>query len=153
MTPAHTADVVIKHLKLELSGRYRELGGVRQILCDACRWAGLSEAQCAQLEMAVDEACTNIIEHSYGGEAASENLCEHTIRLHLKQYRDRVVVEIYDQGSGFDFANHRPLDPGQWLAEQQERGLGLYVITHFVDDVAYERGTRVGNYLRLTKRL
>jgi serine/threonine-protein kinase RsbW len=153
MATSHTTDAVLKHLKLEISGRYCELSGVRQIITDACRWAGLNESQCAQMEMAVDEACTNIIEHSYGGEASAENICEHAIRLHMKQYRDRIVVEIYDHGTGFDYSQHHPIHLDQWLTEKRERGLGLYVITQFVDDVSYERGTRVGNYLRLTKRL
>jgi len=153
MTSLPTTETILKHLKLEISGRYCELRGVRQIISDACQWAGLTESQCSQLEMAVDEACTNIIEHSYGGEAAADDMHEHTIRLHMKHYRDRIVVEIYDHGSGFDYASRTPLQLDQWLAEKQERGLGLYVITHFVDDVSYERGTRVGNYLRLTKRL
>ncbi len=149
----HLDQNVIKQLKLEVSGRYSELGGIRQIVSDACQWAGLAEDQCAKLEMVVDEACANIIEHSYGGEPADAKMHEHTIRVHLKHYADRVIVEIYDHGTGFDLDRHPAVPPQQWLDEKRDRGLGMYIITHFVDDVTYQRGTRSGNYLRLTKRL
>jgi anti-sigma regulatory factor (Ser/Thr protein kinase) len=34
---------------------------------------------------------------------------------------------------------------------ERNRGLGMFIIKRFVDDVAYERGTSSGNCLRLTK--
>jgi anti-sigma regulatory factor (Ser/Thr protein kinase) len=73
----------------------------------------LSEFKAAQLEMAVDEACANVIEHSYGGEAAALHNPNHPgLRINLMQCRDRIVVEIFDRGRGFDFDGHMTMDPG-----------------------------------------
>lgn len=137
---------------LHLPCRYSYLRMIRQSVVDMSARSGLSEFKAAQLEMAVDEACANVIEHSYGGEAAALNNPNHPgLRINLMQCRDRIVVEIFDRGRGFDFDAHMTLDPDQYLDAERSRGLGMFIIKRFVDDVAYERGTSSGNCLRLTK--
>ena len=139
---------------LHLPCRYSYLRMIRQSVMDMCARAGLSEFKAAQLEMAVDEACANIIEHSYGGETGSNNNPNHPgLRINLIHYKDRIAVELFDRGTGFDFDTHRIIDPKTYVNEQHERGLGVYIIRKFVDEVAYERGTSSGNCLRLVKRI
>ena len=137
---------------LKVPCRFRDLSLVREIVLEKAFGAGLTEEQASQLEMAVDEACTNIIEHSYGGELAAARFHKSGLVIHLLQFQDRFVVEIFDHGAGFNMEEHPPISPAEWMDAQLERGLGLYIIQHFVDDIRYERGTRDGNYLRLTKR-
>lgn len=143
---------IIQSTTIQVPVCYKHLHLIREKVIDQASQAGLSETHCAQLEMAVDEACTNIIEHSYGGEIVPEADTP-GLRVNFVQYLDRIVIEIYDHGAGFDFQRHRIVEPEQYLANRQERGLGMYIITNFVDDVDYQRGTTAGNYLRLTKLL
>jgi serine/threonine-protein kinase RsbW len=139
---------------LHLPCRFSYLRMIRQSVTDVSARAGLSEFQTAQLEMAVDEACANVIEHSYGGESGAVSNPEHPgLRINLMQCRDRVVVEIFDRGAGFEFDAQRVVPPDEYLDHQRQRGLGMYIIQRFVDDVQYERGTSSGNCLRLTKML
>ena len=138
---------------LQLPCRYSYLRMIRQSVTDMSARSGLTEFQTAQLEMAVDEACANVIEHSYGGERGANRPDHPGLRINLMQCRDRVVVEIYDRGSGFDVDKQRPISPDEYVAAQRERGLGLFIIQKFVDDLQYERGGSAGNCLRLTKRL
>jgi serine/threonine-protein kinase RsbW len=139
---------------LHLPCRYSYLRMIRQSVTDMSARAGLSEFQAAQLEMAVDEACANVIEHSYGGEAGAANNPDHPgLRINLMQCKDRVVVEIFDRGAGFEFDNQKVVQPSEYLENQRQRGLGMFIIQKFVDDVQYERGTSSGNCLRLTKLL
>jgi serine/threonine-protein kinase RsbW len=139
---------------LHLPCRYSYLRMIRQSVLDMCARAGLSEFKAAQLEMAVDEACANVIEHSYGGETgASHNASHPGLRINLMQCRDRIVVEIFDRGSGFDFEGQSIVDPQAYVDANRQRGLGMFIIRKFVDDVAYERETSSGNCLRLTKLL
>ncbi len=138
---------------LQLPCRYSYLRMIRQSVTDISARSGLTEFQTAQLEMAVDEACANVIEHSYGGERGASRPDHPGLRINLMQCRDRVVVEIYDRGAGFDVDKQRPISPDEYVAAQRERGLGLYIIQKFVDDLQYERGGSAGNCLRLTKRL
>ncbi len=137
---------------LHLPCRYSYLRMIRQSVLDISARAGLSEFKTAQLEMAVDEACANVIEHSYGGEAnASANPNHPGLRLNLMQCKDRIVVEIFDRGAGFDFDTQRSVEPEEYVQAQRNRGLGMFIIRKFVDDVTYERATSSGNCLRLTK--
>lgn len=137
---------------LHLPCRYSYLRMIRQSVVDMSARSGLSEFKAAQLEMAVDEACANVIEHSYGGEAVAQGNPNHPgLRINLMQCRDRIVVEIFDRGRGFDFDGHAVVEPDQYLEAERQRGLGMYIIKRFVDDVTYERGTSSGNCLRLTK--
>jgi serine/threonine-protein kinase RsbW len=137
---------------LESPGRYSCLTNIRQAVLGVCARAGLEHERTAQLEMAVDEACSNIIEHSYGGEDQPRlELAEDALRVHFLRTRDRIVVEIFDRGTGFDFGSTPAVSPPDYLTTDRQRGLGLYIIRCFVDDASYQRGTPQGNCLRLTK--
>ena len=139
---------------LHLPCRYSYLRMIRQSVTDMSARAGLSELQAAQLEMAVDEACANVIEHGYGGEAGAATNPDHPgLRINLMHCKDRVVVEIFDRGVGFEFDRQKVISPEEYVERGRERGLGMFIIQKFVDDVQYERGTSSGNCLRLTKLL
>ncbi len=141
-------------LTLHIPSKYGYLRIVRQSVLDTCVRAGLSEFDAAQLEMAVDESCSNIIEHSYGGEdAANKGGPETGIHINLFHTKDRVVAEIFDHGKGFDFEEFQATDPEEYLDSENDRGLGMYIIRKFVDDASYERGGPNGNRLRLVKKI
>ena len=126
---------------------------VRQSILDMCVRVGLSEFKSAQLEMAVDEASSNIIEHSYGfGSEQPDANKTMGLRVNLIQHKDRIEVELYDHGKGFDFHGHSEVDPDSYVEAERERGLGMYIINRFVDDVQYEHNTPSGNCLRLIKK-
>ncbi|MCA9450842.1 MAG: ATP-binding protein [Candidatus Omnitrophica bacterium] len=142
----HSEEVVTLHLP----GKFSYLRIARQSVIDFCARAQLSEFKAAQLEMAVDEACSNIIEHSYGGEIEDGTS---GIQIILTQLPDAVKVEIFDFGTGFDVDNTPPVPPIQYIENCQTRGLGLYSISSFVDECAYTRNTNSGNCLKLVKRV
>ncbi len=152
MTDKENSNAVQGFVTLHIPSRYGYLRVLRQSVLDTCVRAGLSEFDAAQLEMAVDESCANIIEHSYGGEIRTGPGGEDAgIHINLIQQRDRVVVEIYDHGQGFDFKDYQFMKPEDYLDGEHDRGLGMYIIHKFVDELTYERGTPSGNYLKLTK--
>ena len=101
------------------------------------------------MEMAVGEACTNIIEHSYS--THPQNL---DIEIHIQQYQDRFEVVILDFSS-INFAVDAAVQVGldDYIATQRRRGLGLYIIQTFVDKVEHRFICGQGNELRLTKFL
>ena len=120
----------------------------RQAVADLCSQVCAPVAWSSQLEMAVDEACANIIEHSY------RNLAKNSgIQIALNRYDDRIEVDIQDTGAGFAFDDARAISPDRYIAEGRSRGLGLHIIRSFVDQATYRHGTPAGNCLRLVKRL
>lgn len=127
----------------------------RQNVRDFSARCGLSEHKTAQLEMAVDEACTNIIEHSYGRKTGQTRPDPTNPGLHLtlSQYPDRVEILMTDFGMGFDYAQTQSIPPDRYIDRERERGLGLYIIRNFVDVAEYTADVRDGNRLRLVKMI
>jgi len=154
MSPDDSNLIVRGYVTLHVPCRYSYLRIIRQSVIDLCARSGMSEFGAAQMEMACDEACANIIEHSYGGETPDEDEKTHPgIRVNLMQCSDRIIVEIVDKGQGFNFEEKEVIEPKKYVESQNQRGLGLYIIKSFVDEVTYEPQTRSGNRLRLTKML
>ncbi len=154
MTENRDNETVQGFVTIHIPSRYGYLRVLRQSVLDTCVRAGLSEFDAAQLEMAVDESCANIIEHSYGGETSPKADDQNAgIHVNLIQQQDRVLVEIMDHGQGFDFEDYKFMEPKDYLDGEHDRGLGMYIIHRFVDQLSYERGTPSGNCLRLTKLL
>ena len=144
----------VRTISLHLPCASRYLALAREAALEFCLSAGLAEFSAYQVEMAVDEACTNVIEHSYGGEVPPREEARHPgIRVHFREHDDRIQVEIIDRGAGFDFQAQPVVAPEAYLESGTECGLGMYTISQFVDAVDYQNGTPEGNRLLLTKRL
>lgn len=140
-------------LSLQIPAALRYLALVRAATMELCEQIEMPPFKTAQLEMAVDEACANTIEHSYGGDCAPEEECTHPgVGLLFFEAPDGLLVEIHDFGVGFDAEGTDLVTPQEYLANQNERGLGLYIIRTFVDRMEYVRSAGQGNTMRLTKR-
>jgi serine/threonine-protein kinase RsbW len=91
----------------------------------------------------VTEACTNSVRHGYGEEG------EGTVEVVYELQPDRLVVEVADDGPGFDESGDRPTADN--LAEG---GLGIAIIKAVSDE--FESGKRSdgrGSRLRFVKLL
>ena len=65
----------------------------------------------------------------------------------------RRIRDIIDRGVSFDFnAYIPPKFPDHWL-RGKTRGLGVFLIKHFMDEAKYERLSATSNRLRLIKNL
>ena len=104
----------------------------------------LSPEVLGDLKLALTEACTNSVRHAYGG---GEGLVEILYELHP----DRLVVEVSDQGEGFE----PPAEPSAALTEEElsEGGLGIAIIEALADEFEISEGARGGSRLRFVKRL
>ena len=109
--------------------------------------AGLSASEVAQLELAVDEACANVIEHAYGPEVTKEV----SVRATLDE--DTVQIDVVDTGKGFDPALIPTLSLDDLVAERRSGGLGMRLMKTLMDEVHYEVIPGHKNELRMIKRL
>jgi serine/threonine-protein kinase RsbW len=130
---------------LTVPGRYDRLAQLCQFVATAATEAGLDESESSHCQLAVDEACTNIIEHGYGG----ENLGE--IRLTCDPGPGELTITIQDHARPFDPTDVPEPDLSAPLDEMRIGGLGLYFMRQVMDAVEfnYEDG---GNTLVLVKR-
>ena len=102
----------------------------------------LSDEALGDMKLAVTEACTNAVRHGY-------NDGEGTVEVVYELRPDRLVVEVADDGPGFDAAGDRALGDG--LAEG---GLGIAIIQAVTDE--FEAGKQAhggGSRLRFVKLL
>lgn len=130
---------------LSVPGRYDRLEHICDFVAEAAAEAGLDEAAVNRCQLAVDEACTNIIEHGYEGENKGE------IEITCQAAPGELVIRIHDHARPFDPTSvpEPELDAG--VEEMRIGGLGLYFMRQVMDAVefSYENG---GNTLVLIKR-
>jgi serine/threonine-protein kinase RsbW len=132
--------------QLTIGGYFKDLVEVSNFVGQAAVQAGLDERGVYAVKMAVDEACTNIIKHAYGGEGRGQ------IRLTYKVRANELQVTIYDQGKPFAPSEVPQLDTQAPLEARQSGGMGMYFIRTLMDDIEFKFGTAQGNQLILFKR-
>jgi anti-sigma regulatory factor (Ser/Thr protein kinase) len=130
---------------LTVEARLDKLADIRRFIETACRTAGLDDSSCFDLKLAVDEACTNIVEHGYGGRGGS-------IDLSCAADGDGLRVTILDRGRAFDPADLPAADVTSPCEDRPIGGLGWHLIRSSVDEIDYGRDPSGGNRLTLVKR-
>lgn len=130
-------------IKSELSN----LGAVANFIVRAARASGLDERATYQVQMAVDEATTNVIQHAYRGKKDGR------IDISYKQRGDEFVVAIRDFGKPFDPSKvHTPHVKGP-LSRRTIGGLGIFFMKKLMDRVEFSSGKERGNRVRMVKRI
>ncbi len=107
--------------------------------------AGLDEKEVYAVQLAVDEAATNIIDHAYGGEDRGEIECTCTVR------GTELTVTLKDQGDSFIPEEIPDLPVGVPLEKVSPGGAGLFLMKKLMDEVHFEF-QEDGNVLTMTKR-
>ena len=108
--------------------------------------AGLNEAEIYEVQLAVDEAATNIIEHGYGME------CPSRIDVTCEYLENGLKVVIYDDADPFDPSKVPEPEINVTLDEIKPRGLGIFIMRKMMDEVNYESSPDRGNTLTMIKR-
>jgi len=125
--------------------KYSSLDDIRTFVAQAAQKAALTDKAIYAVQMAVDEACTNIIEHAYGGESDEE------IEITCEIKKNSLTLTLRDKGQPFDMDSVSSPDLNLPLAERQVGGLGIHLIRNLMDGIAYESSKEAGNTLILTK--
>lgn len=138
----------VEELQLRIPARPEALALVRAVVTQAAEDAGLSEEEVGQVEIAVDEACTNIMEHGYRGWQVEDP----DIELHILWDKAQLRIRIVDRARPFDITKHNvPRVPDHW-ENGHTRGVGIYLIHQCMDEVRYERMNDERNVVELVKR-
>ncbi len=99
------------------------------------------------LQMSVDEACANVMEHAYGGQTNGK------VHITFQAVGDEIVVRIHDHGRPFDPQSVPRLDPNAPLEKRGEGALGLYLMERLMDSVEFHFDSTRGNTLTMKKRI
>jgi serine/threonine-protein kinase RsbW len=126
--------------------RFDTLAAIGEFVTQAAEAAGLDARAVYAVQLAVDEACSNIIEHAYGGEGRGDIECTCMVN------NSGLTVILRDYGRPFDPASMPEPDLCASLEDRQARGLGLYLIRQLMDKVRFEFTADSGNVLTMVKR-
>lgn len=135
-----------------LPGTPDALPQVRRMITQAAQRCGFHEEEIAKIEMAVDEACTNIIEHAYHLLPEHDSPDPLEIEVHAHEHPDRLEITILDHAlQNFPVDERAPEGIDDYFTGHKRRGLGLFIIRSFVDDVRHRFVDGRGNELLLIK--
>lgn len=138
---------VERKFTLQVPSSTENLALIREFVGSAAMQAGLDEKEIAKLELAVDEACANVIEHAYGHDVSKEVIVRATVG------DDQLSIDIEDTGHGFDpeAVNQEELE--KLISKRRTGGLGMRLMKTLMDEVHYEIEPGKKNALHMMKRL
>lgn len=131
--------------KLSVPSSTMNLRMIRDFVEDSARRSGIPEADMTRLTLAVDEACANVIEHSYENDETRE------ITIHVWFDDKQVSVDVIDSGTRFDPNMHKSLELKDLVGHTG--GMGIRLMKMGTDELLVDVDENGHNRLRLIKHL
>jgi serine/threonine-protein kinase RsbW len=132
---------------LHVPSSTENLAMIREFVTSVGAQAGMESSDLAKLEIAVDEACANVIEHAYGHDTSKEVVVRAT-------FDDEALrIDVQDTGHGFDPNSVHAEEVEKLVSERKRGGLGMRLMKSLMDEVHYEIEPGKRNELHMVKRL
>lgn len=131
--------------ELSLWADYSDLKRIRRFVEEVGESIGIPERELYELELAVDEACTNVIEHGYRGVGGK-------IEIEIQSLNGGVQVVVRDWGEPFDPDSIPVPDVSAPLEERPVGGVGLFLMRSVMSQVQFAFDPQGGNTLTMTKQ-
>lgn len=122
-----------KAVKRTFLAQYESLQGIREFVAQQAGDYGFNPNEVYSIQIAVDEAFTNIIEHAYGGECVKDIECACTTS------ENEFTVTLIDTGIPFDPSKIPEPDTSTPLEERDIGGLGIHFMRKYMDEVQFSR--------------
>ena len=113
---------------------------VRTLLKQSMEVLGVVPDVTHDIELALTEACTNVLDHSAEGD-------EYEVSAGIDG--DQCVIEVVDRGGGFDGSRHGMAD----ASTTAEEGRGIQIMRALVDTVTFTSRPHRGTVVHLEKKL
>lgn len=135
----------VRTIELEIPNDVREIERVVELVRRECEFMQFGEHQLMlNVPVALTEALSNAILRGNQDDPGKR------VRVHARVDRVTLVVEVTDEGAGFDM-DECTIDPTTPDHLENEYGRGLFLMRKLMDSV--ERfSARAGNVVRLTLR-
>jgi serine/threonine-protein kinase RsbW len=120
--------------QLTVLGRYRydSIPMIGQFVAEAAQAARLDPDSVFHCQVAVDEACTNIIEHAYSEQG------DGNIEITCLVEDGRCTIEIVDHGEPFNPDSVPEPRIGGNLDDIEPGGIGLYLMRRLMDEIRFD---------------
>ncbi|MBN1889766.1 MAG: ATP-binding protein [Thermoflexales bacterium] len=133
-------------LSLHVTADVTRLAEIRRFVEETAAALGVEAGLVPKLQLAVDEAATNIIVHGYQGQVG-------LIEIEMQRDGTELVIRLRDSASPFDPTTVPPPDLTLQLEERPPGGLGIHLMRQAVDRLSYSPLPQGGNELSLIKTL
>jgi serine/threonine-protein kinase RsbW len=135
----------VRNIELEIPNDVREIERVVELVRRECELMQFGEHQLMlNVPVALSEALSNAIMLGNGDDPLKR------VWIHARVDRTTLVVEVTDEGPGFDM-DECTIDPTTPDRLEREEGRGLFLMRKLMDSVERFAG-RPGNVVRLTLR-
>jgi serine/threonine-protein kinase RsbW len=125
---------VEKKFELAVEGKLENLPRISEFIDETMRQCNIESLKdIYAVQLSVDEACTNIIEHAYAGKSGG------AIVIRCMLSGEKFIVNIIDSGKAFDPTSIPNPNTDGSLNERKEGGLGIFFIKKFMDEIKYVR--------------
>ncbi len=132
--------------KETFEAKFSNLAPICKFVSDIAIQAGFSESEAYSVELATNEAATNIIEYAYAGTDDGRIECE------IEVDEEGLTVTLRDWGEPFHAERVPESDFSRPLEQLRLRGAGLKLIRGAMDEVEFQPLPNRGNVLTMRKR-
>ena len=131
--------------QLKVPSQTDNLELIREFVSRVAAKVGFNSDDVNKIELAIDEACTNVIKHAY------EKNSRQPIDIAIKLDYDKLTIIVTDQGKGFNVDEIKTPDMKEYLAEMRVGGLGIFLIKNLMDEVKFDVKPGVRNQVKMVK--
>ena len=131
---------------VQFAAKFENLDEIREFVGNIARKGGFSEKDVYNIQLATDEAASNIIEHAY------RNLPGKTLELSCDMRGDVITIILTDTGESFDPSEVPVPDLKADLSDRKIGGLGIFLMRKLMDEIHYQPGPNQSNVLTMIKR-
>jgi len=133
--------------KTTFIANFENLDEIREFVGEEARRVGFSDKEIYSIQLAADEASSNIIEHAYAGVDNGK------IEIDCSIFDGGLKVVMRDQGKPFNPSSVPEPNVKADLSERKIGGLGMYLMRKLMDEVSYASSAETGNVLTMVKRV
>jgi len=131
---------------VQFSAKFEFLDEIREFVGGIARAGGFGDRDVYNIQLAADEAASNIIEHAY------EGVSNGVLEISCGVKGNVITIILVDHGESFDPSEIPMPDLKADLSERKIGGLGIFLMRKLMDEVHYEIKPNKNNVLTMTKR-
>jgi len=131
-----------KLIELKLPALAEYVGVARLTLSGIAARMNFSYEDIEDLKVVIAEACNNVVQHAYNGNASQKE-----VNLKFYIYNQKLTIEILDTGKGFSPAKDISLPP-----LERGRGFGIFLMKNLSDEFEL-KSSKEGTKIVVTKYL
>lgn len=131
---------------VQFPAKFDFLDEIREFVGTIARENGFNDKAVYNIQLAADEAASNVIEHAYKG------IADGMLEISCGVEAGNLTMILVDHGTSFDLSAVPAPDIHADLGDRKIGGLGIFLMRKLMDEVDYVSTNQAGNTLKMTKR-